>query len=142
MKYIPRWLESRIKEVLKSHPVIVLTGPRQVGKSTLLGNAASLKTWRYITLDDPDALEQAKEDPKGLLWEDGPTIIDEAQRCPDLLLTVKYLVDKTERRRKFILSGSGNISLRQTPRETLAGRAAYLHLTGFGFRELLTIRAA
>ena len=136
MKYIPRWLESRITEVLKSHPVIVLTGPRQVGKSTLLGNAASLKNWRYITLDDPDALEQAKEDPKGLLWEDRPTIIDEAQRWPDLLLTVKYLVDKTERRRKFILSGSGNISLRQTPRETLAGRAAYLHLTGFGFREL------
>ena len=136
MKYIPRWLESRITEVLKSHPVIVLTGPRQVGKSTLLGNAASLKNWRYITLDDPDALEQAKEDPKGLLWEDRPTIIDEAQRCPGLLLTVKYLVDKTERRRKFILSGSGNISLRQAPRETLAGRAAYLHLTGFGFREL------
>lgn len=136
MKYIPRWLESRITEALKSHPVIVLTGPRQVGKSTLLGNAISLKNWRYITLDDNDALEQAREDPKGLLWEDRPTIIDEAQRCPNLLLTVKYLVDKTARRRKFILSGSGNISLRQAPRETLAGRAVYLHLSGFGFREL------
>ena len=136
MKYIPRWLESRLGEALKSHPVVILTGPRQVGKSTLLEHAEFLKGWRYITLDDPDALEQAREDPKGLLWEEKPTIIDEAQRCPELLLTVKYLVDRSERRRHFILSGSGNISLRQAPRETLAGRAVYVHLTGFGSREL------
>lgn len=135
MTYIPRWLEDRISEVLKSHPVIILTGPRQVGKSTLLENAPSLKGWRYLTLDDPDALEQAKDDPKGLLWEEKPTIIDEAPRCPDLLVTIKYFVDKSGRNRQFILSGSGNISLRKTPRETLAGRAKYLHLTGFGLRE-------
>lgn len=135
-KYVPRWLESRLAEALISHPVVILTGPRQVGKSTLLKNAKFLKNWRYITLDDPDALDQAKEDPKGLLWEDKPTIIDESQRCPELLLTVKYFVDKSERQRKFILSGSGNISLRNAPRETLAGRAQYLHLTGFGFREM------
>ena len=136
MKYIPRWLEIRFKEVFKSHPVVVLTGPRQVGKSTLLEHAEFLKDWKYITLDDSDALEQAKEDPKGLFWEDRPTIIDEVQRCPELLLTVKYIVDKSDRRRNFILSGSGNISLRQAPRETLAGRAKYLHLTGFGYREM------
>ena len=137
MKYISRWLEDRIAEVLTSHPVVLLTGPRQVGKSTLLENASFLKDWRYLTLDDPDALDQAREDPKGLLWEEKPTIIDEVQRCPQLLLTIKYLADKTHRQRKFILSGSGNISLRQAPRETLAGRAKYLHLTGFGFREWL-----
>lgn len=136
MKYISRWLEARVAEVLQSHPVVVLTGPRQVGKSTLLENAEFLKDWRYLTMDDPDALEQAREDPKGLFWEDRPTLIDEAQRCPELLLTVKYLVDQSKRRRQFILSGSGNISLRKTPRETLAGRAKYLHLTGFAFREL------
>jgi predicted AAA+ superfamily ATPase len=136
MKYIPRWLETRIQDVFKSHPVIVLTGPRQVGKSTLLEHADFLKNWHYITLDDPDVLEQAKEDPKGLFWEDKPTIIDEVQRCPELLLTVKYFVDKSDRRRNFILSGSGNISLRQAPRETLAGRAKYLHLTGFAYREM------
>lgn len=136
MKYIARWLETRLRETLKSHPVVVLTGPRQVGKSTLLEHAEFLKDWRYITLDNPDALEQAQEDPKGLLWEDRPTIIDEAQRCPKLMLTVKYLVDKSGRHRNFILSGSGNISLRQAPRETLAGRAKYLHLTGFSYREM------
>ena len=135
MKYISRWLEDRIVEVLKSHPVIILTGPRQVGKSTLLENAPPLKEWRYLTLDDPDALEQAKDDPKGLLLDEKPTVVDEAQRCPDLLLTIKYLVDKSRRRRQFILSGSGNISLRKAPRETLAGRAKYLHLTGFSLRE-------
>jgi uncharacterized protein len=113
-----------------------LTGPRQVGKSTLLENASFLKGWRYLTLDDRDALDQAKEDPKGLLLKEDPTIIDEVQRCPDLLLTVKYLVDKSRRKRKFILSGSGNISIRKSPRETLAGRAKYLNLTGFALREL------
>ncbi len=102
MKYIPRWLETRIQDVLKSHPVIVLTGPRQVGKSTLLEHAEFLKNWRYITLDDPDMLEQAKEDPKGLFLEDKPTIIDEVQRCPELLLTIKYLVDKSDRRRNLL----------------------------------------
>ena len=137
MKYIPRWLESRLEEAFQANPVVVLTGPRQVGKSTLLENADFLKEWRCLTLDNPDTLEQAKEDPKGLFWEDKPTIIDEVQRCPELLLTVKYLVDKSRRSRKFILSGSGNISLRQAPRETLAGRARYLHLTGFAFREFL-----
>lgn len=136
MRYIKRWMEIRIEESLESHPVVILTGPRQVGKSTLLEHARFLKNWRYLTLDDPDVLEQAKEDPKGLLWEDKPTIIDEAQRSPELLLTVKYLVDRSNRKRHFILSGSGNVSLRQTPRETLAGRAKYLHLNGLSIREL------
>lgn len=141
MKYIPRWLETRLFQIFESHPVVILTGPRQVGKSTLLEHAEFLKNWRYITLDDPDALEQAREDPKGLFWEDKPTIIDEVQRCPELMLTIKYFVDKSNRHRKFILSGSGNISLRKTPRETLAGRAKYLHLTGFAYRETLGLPA-
>ncbi len=136
MKYIKRWMEQRIEASFEVHPVVILTGPRQVGKSTLLENARFLKNWRYLTLDDPEVLEQAQEDPKGLLWEDKPTIIDEVQRCSELLLTVKYFVDKSKRRRRFILSGSGNISLRQRPRETLAGRAKYLHLTGLSHREL------
>lgn len=115
MKYIHRWLETRIAGAFQSHPVVILTGPRQVGKSTLLEQADFLKNWRYLTLDDADVLEQAKEDPKGLLWEDRPTIIDEVQRCPELLLSVKYFVDKSDRQRRFLLSGSGNISLRQSP---------------------------
>ena len=136
MKYIKRWMEEKIAQTLEANPVVILTGPRQVGKSTLLESADFMKDWRYLTLDDPDILEQAKEDPKGLLLEEGPTIIDEVQRCPELLLTIKYLVDQSKRKRKFILSGSGNISLRQSPRETLAGRANYLHLTGFNVREI------
>jgi hypothetical protein len=136
MQYIPRWIEARLKDSFDSHPVVVLIGPRQVGKSTLLEHAEFLKDWHYITLDDDDALKQAEEDPKGLLWEDKPTIIDEVQRCPELLITVKYLVDRSRRSRNFILSGSGNLSLRKGPRETLAGRARYLHMTGFGYREI------
>ena len=134
--YIKRALEKRLEEALKVHPVIVLTGPRQVGKSTLLENAAFLKDWRYLTLDDPDVLEQAKDDPKGLLHEETPTIIDEVQRHTPLFLTIKYLVDRSKGKRRFILSGSGNISLRKEPRESLAGRAEYLHLTPLGMSEL------
>ncbi|HPN56878.1 MAG TPA: AAA family ATPase, partial [Candidatus Omnitrophota bacterium] len=67
MGYIERHIESRLKEALDIHPVVILSGPRQVGKSTLLQNAACLKGWRYITLDDSILLEQAKEDPQGLL---------------------------------------------------------------------------
>ncbi len=61
---------------------MVLTGPGQADKSTLLECAESLNGWKYITLDDADALEQAVEDPKGLLWEDKPTIVYEVQRHP------------------------------------------------------------
>ena len=67
MKYVQRWLELRLAEALKSHPAVVLTGPRQVGKSTLLEHAEFLKDWRYITLDDIDSLEQAKEDRKSVV---------------------------------------------------------------------------
>ena len=136
MAYLARQIEKRVEEALAVHPVVVLSGPRQVGKSTLLENAKCLKGWRYITLDDSDSLEQAQEDPKGLLMDETPTIIDEAQRCPSLFLTVKYYVDRSKRARKFILSGSGNVNLRKTPRETLAGRAVYLHMTGFSQSEI------
>lgn len=136
MNYIKRILEDRIKEVLQTHAVIVLTGPRQVGKSTLLQQAEFLKGWKYLTLDDLDVLEQAKEDPKGLLHAEQPTIIDEVQRHTPLFLTIKYLVDQSKGKRKFILSGSGNVSLRKSPRETLAGRAKYLYLTPLGLREI------
>jgi len=136
MGYISRHIESRLKGALDIHPVVVLSGPRQVGKSTLLQNAACLKGWRYVTLDDAILLEQAKEDPKGLLLDEAPMIIDEIQRCPELLVTVKYYVDQSKRKRRFILSGSGNVSLRGSPRETLAGRAQYLHLTGFSYAEI------
>lgn len=136
MGYIARHIENWLEGALAFHPVIVLSGPRQVGKSTLLENAKCLKGWRYITLDDADYLDQAKEDPKGLLMDETPTAIDEIQRCPSLLLTVKYYVDRSKRKRKFILSGSGNVSLRKAPRETLAGRAVYLHMTGFSQAEI------
>ena len=137
MGYVSRALEARILEVLKTHPVVVLTGPRQVGKSTLLEHAPFLKDWRYLTFDDSDVLEQAREDPKGLLLEDRPTILDEVQRHTPIFLTIKYFADRSEGKRKFLLSGSGNISLRREPRESLAGRAKYLALTPLGIPEIL-----
>ena len=130
-----RYIHSSIIADLKEKMVFI-GGPRQVGKSTLLKNAAFLQGWRYLTLDDPDVLDQAREDPKGLLWEDKPTILDEVQRHAPIFLVVKYFVDRSQGKRKFILSGSGNVSLRKEPRESLAGRARYLHLTPLGVSEL------
>lgn len=136
MGYLSRALEKNVREALSTQPVVVLTGPRQVGKSTLLENASFLKGWRYLTLDDPDVYDQAKHDPKGLLSDQRPTIIDEVQRWVPLMVTVKYYVDASKRKRKFILSGSGNIPLRTGPRESLAGRVRYLHLTPLGLAEM------
>ena len=106
MNYIKRILEDRIKEVLQTHAVIVLTGPRQVGKSTLLQQAEFLKGWKYLTLDDLDVLEQAKEDPKGLLHAEQPTIIDEVQRRPDVFPVFRVLLDRVPLPAKFLILGS------------------------------------
>lgn len=135
MSYIPRALETEIEKAFRTHPVIILTGPRQVGKSTLLENAKYFKPWHYLTLDDADVLDQAREDPKGLLNDERPTILDEVQRHALLFLTIKYYVDRSKGKRQFVLSGSGNISLRESPRESLAGRARYLHLSPFSLSE-------
>jgi len=134
--YLHRSIEKRLREALKVHAVVVLTGPRQVGKSTLLENASFLKGWRYLTLDDQEVLDQAKIDPKGLLWDTRPTIIDEIQRWEPLMLTIKQYVDASNKKRKFILLGSGNIPLRKGPRESLAGRVLYLYLTPLGLSEI------
>ncbi len=136
IKYRPRWLASLLRESIKDHPVIVLSGARQVGKSTLLLNEEPFKNWRYVSLDDFNALYQSRKDPESL-WAGADTVIlDEVQKSPRLLDAVKSTVDTAKNRCRFILSGSANLLLMEKVSESLAGRAAYFSLLPMTIGEL------
>src|SRR5438309_9331785 len=109
---------------------------RQTGKSTLLTSTKGLSGRRYATLDDFAQLEAARADPEGFLDGDELLTIDEVQRAPELLVSVKRAVDRDRRPGRFLLSGSANLSLLKGVSESLAGRAIYLTLRPFSLREL------
>jgi predicted AAA+ superfamily ATPase len=145
--YRRRWIEPRLTELLATFEVVVLTGARQVGKTTLLRNLDLPGRWAYVTMDDLDARAQAQEDPRSL-WQglDG-LIVDEVQKEPALLSQVKLAVDRARERvlrgeaervvPRFILSGSANLLLMQGVTESLVGRAGYLALRPFTLGEAL-----
>lgn len=124
--YVPRWLADHLRAAIRDHPVVVLTGARQVGKSTLLRNEEPFASWRFRTLDDYDTLRQAEEDPQGLWAGAEQVVLDEVQRAPRLLSAVKQAVDQG--RCRFMLSGSANLLLLRQVSESLAGRAVYFVL--------------
>lgn len=124
--YRPRWIYSRVKEATEQFPVVVITGARQVGKSTFLKK--EFGTYKYVNLDEFDQLAQAKEDPLSLWIDSDHTIIDEAQRAPEIFPYIKTTVDKYGDKKRFILSGSSNLLLMKNITETLAGRAVYLEM--------------
>jgi hypothetical protein len=116
-------------------PVVVLSGLRQSGKSTLLQNEPTLaRGHAYRTFDDFATLAAARANPESLL-EDA-AILDEVQRCPELLMALKKSVDDKRRPGRFILSGSANLALLGHVSETLAGRAVYFTLHPMTRREL------
>lgn len=122
--YRPRWLAERLARASRAHPVVVISGARQVGKSTLLLNAEPFRGWRYHSLDDFDVQRQAQEEPEALWAGADRVVLDEVQRVPQLMDAVKLAVDR-DRERRFALSGSANLLLMQQVSESLAGRAVY-----------------
>lgn len=134
--YRHRDLALTLGRALASMPVVVVSGMRQVGKSTLLQHDRICRGRRYLSLDDYATLEEARRDPEALLAGSEPMTIDEAQRCPELLLSVKREVDRNRRPGRFLLSGSANFALLQSVVESLAGRAVYLTLSPFTRREV------
>jgi predicted AAA+ superfamily ATPase len=126
--YYPRWLTTALQQASQDYPVVVLTGARQVGKSTLLLNAAPFREWRFHTLDDFDVLRQAYERPEELWAGTDRVVLDEVQKAPGLLLAVKQAVDRHPGRLRFALSGSANLLLMRQVSESLAGRAVYFVL--------------
>ncbi|MFZ1752619.1 MAG: ATP-binding protein [Caldilineaceae bacterium] len=134
--YYPRWLTEHIQDALESHAVIVLTGARQVGKSTLLRNEEPFRSWRTYTLDDLDILDQARREPASLWAGANHIVLDEVQRAPEVLLAVKQAVDAFPGKYRFVLSGSANLLLMQQVSESLAGRAVYFVLHPLTLGEL------
>lgn len=133
--YIPRQAEATISKMLKGFPVVVVTGPRQSGKSTLAAHVFAEKP--YVSLEDPDVQEFASDDPRGFLsqFPDG-AVLDEVQRCPFLLSYLQGIVDRDGRMGLFLLTGSQQFGLMAGVTQTLAGRAAILELLGFSIEEL------
>jgi hypothetical protein len=133
--YRTRDLVPRLEQALAEMPVVVLTGLRQTGKSMLLQHEPGLASRRYVSLDDFAQLEAARRNPEAFVRGDEPLTIDEAQRCPELLLAIKREVDQGRRPGRFLLSGSANFSLLAGVTESLAGRAIYLTMHPFSRRE-------
>ena len=123
----PRRIESRIAEAMLDTPVVLLAGPRQAGKTTLVRQMAE-KGLRYLTLDDELTLLSAREDPVGMIRSLDRAVIDEIQRAPQLLLAIKKSVDEDRRPGRFLLTGSANLMALPTVADSLAGRMETLSL--------------
>lgn len=138
MKYIKRSAEKVIKRQEKMFKAILVTGSRQVGKTTMLKNVKS--DINYITLDDMLLNQLAKEDPNLFLKSNKPPIIiDEIQYAPDLLRYIKMEIDNSEEKARFYLTGSQQFHLMKNVSESLAGRIGILNLLGLSLREIKEI---
>jgi len=136
LKYKDRWQSALVKNALLNYPIVILTGARQVGKSTFLKNDKNLTRYKYLTLDDFDLLEFARKNPESL-WQDSDLIIiDEAQKAPAMLSAIKKVIDMQNNKKQFIISGSANLLLMKNVTETLAGRAAYITLPPMAYSEM------
>lgn len=125
-----RHIQARLLEALADTPVVLLVGARQTGKSTLVRHLAdSVYPARYLTLDDATTLAAARHDPTGFLAGlEGPVIIDEVQRAPELFLAIKSSVDRQRQPGRFLLTGSANVMLLPRLADALAGRMEILTL--------------
>ena len=133
---LPRLLTSAVQRVARTMPVVVVTGARQTGKSTLVRDLLPGRR-AYHTLDDLDIRALAERTPDELVERPGPLVLDEVQRVPDLLFAVKRAVDRERRPGRYILTASANLLLMRSVSESLAGRAGYLALWPMTRRERL-----
>ena len=133
---IQRHIKKKFLQFVRQYPVVMLTGPRQSGKTTLCRAVLPHKT--YVSLEDPDNREFALSDPRGFLaqYPEG-LIIDEAQRAPELFSYIQGLVDEKKKKKGlFVLTGSQNFQLLDKVNQSLAGRAAVLKLLPFSMGEI------
>ncbi len=141
MNYIHRTLEAVLLKAVKQFPSLVLTGPRQTGKSTLLKQL--FPEYNYITLDDINVRSIAKQDPALFVSTlKLPVIIDEIQYLPELLNYIKIHIDNDRVNGRFLLTGSQMFNVMQGMSETLAGRVALFELLPLSFQELGTVPTA
>ena len=132
---IPRKLQSKLQELASYYPVVLVTGPRQSGKTTICQNTFPHKA--YVSLETLDNRDYALSDPRGFLAEyrDG-AVIDEIQQAPELLSYLQSEVDTEPESGRFILTGSQHFSLSQAISQSLAGRCGILTLLAPDLEEL------
>ena len=137
MRYIARNLEKVVLEVTKEYPVVLVTGPRQVGKTTMLQKLMEGTDRNYVSLDDLNERNLAKTDPEMFLQlHKPPILIDEVQYAPELFVYIKIHVDKYHNAGDFWLAGSQVFKLMSGIQESLAGRVAVLSLTSLSQAEI------
>lgn len=143
MKYIPRHLENVVNQVTKEYPVVLVTGSRQVGKTTMLQKLMEGTDRGYVTLDDLNERNIAKTDPELFLQlHKPPVLIDEVQYAPELFTYIKIYVDKNHEPGAFWLTGSQVFKLMEGVQESLVGRVAVLSLTPLAQAEICGAAAA
>lgn len=132
--YLNRAIENTISKAVKQSKVVLLSGPRQTGKTTVIKNC--FPEYNYITLDDENYLSLAKRDPQ-LFFKDQtlPLIIDEVQYAEELFRTIKYIVDKSPDKGQMILTGSQTHKLMEASSSMLVGRMSILELSSLSMRE-------
>ena len=137
MRYIARNLEKVVLEVTKEYPVVLVTGPRQVGKTTMLQKLMEGTDRNYVSLDDLNERNLAKMDPEMFLQlHKPPILIDEVQYAPELFVYIKIHVDKYHNAGDFWLAGSQVFKRMSGIQESLAGRVAVLSLTSLSQAEI------
>jgi predicted AAA+ superfamily ATPase len=140
--FIPRRLGTVIQKAVSEFPAVVLVGPRQSGKTTLLRKLFN-DNYQIISLEPPDVRVAARSDPRGFLnLYPAPVVLDEIQYVPELLPYIKEKIDQDRGRTgQYVLTGSQNLLLMSQVTESLAGRAAVLKLMPFTRREIAGLPA-
>jgi predicted AAA+ superfamily ATPase len=131
----PRFIENRVREALSDTRVVLISGPRQSGKTTLAEKIAG-ESMPFLTLDDQTTLGQARDDPVGFVRGLDRAVIDEVQRAPQLLLAIKRAVDTDKRSGRFLLTGSANLMTLSQVADSLAGRIEIADLLPLSQSEL------
>ena len=142
MDYLPRLVEPRVRLSDHVFPVVIVTGARQTGKSTLVRRPEVSGEHAYLTLDDVLLRDEARRDPDLFLDRGERLIIDEVQHAPELLLAIKRRVDEGRFPGRYLLTGSSNLLVQRDVSESLAGRAGYVTLLPLTRREQLGLGSA
>jgi len=146
--YVKREISGAVRDSLNSFPIVLLTGARQVGKSTFTNS--QLSEYKYFTLDNSNTVQRIESDPLGFVkGADFPVVIDEVQKMPALMNSIKTVIDEciyklniensideSNVKGKFLLTGSANISMMKKITETLAGRLVLHELMPFSQKEI------
>lgn len=141
MNYKKRALGSKLTTLTAHFPVVVVSGGRQVGKSTLIGR--HFPEWDSVVFDPVIDIGNAREDPELFLRNHpAPLVLDEVQYCPELVPSLKRIVDADKRPGLYILTGSQQWSVMQSVAESLAGRAVFVDLEGFSLAEIASSLAS